>query len=389
MIGLSELTCSEWPLLESSGDEADGEETAVGIRGSCRVRKWQPIADDESRGRKRRRMPLRRVRRPRVDIMAESVGLPTCIFLRMVLIKLPGWFFSVLTYVLAKGYDVEPQFNCVEFYSGKATIYRAFIRGGEPAMAYDYINCPTSQNFLTTLGFLNAICCVCRLRPRGLNFWATVCSTWVALCRNSTYRTAWRPLGNRKSKCVVEANLQVARMAFLIRMSAAKYGRFCLEQPASSLMKESPRMRDLQCEEEYLMNGPWTEAQTYMAGFGKSCAKPTALYASGEWVNGLIRCVPENYRASMATAAVTVNKSGRKIFTGDAKNLKESQGYTPEFGLCVYREFKKSQRTAEEFDFFDENPDGNDDVVITNDLWEDVEGEQLCAHLGIRYGSPW
>ena len=81
---------------------------------------------------------------------------------------------------------------------------------------------------------------------------------------------------------------------------------------------------------------------------------------------------------------MNINKKGRKIFTGDPKALKESQGYTPEFGMAVYDAFAPSRPTANHFSF-----DSDSDYEMTEDDWPDVEGEPLCTVLRVPYRSPW
>ena len=295
------MACShdQGPLFDSSSEDEEvhvdlSVEFRKSFRGSIRV--------CTKIGGRRYKRPRKVVRR-KSDVMGEYIGMAGLFLRRMISLGIPAWFFMVVK-TLHERFDLDEQYDCIEWYAGVSTIQRAFKAHGMAAAAFDKENNPEGQNFLTALGFVHAIILSLRLKPRGLNFWATVCSTWVSLCRNSTYRTDWRPLGNKSASCIKDANLQVTRMVLLIRVCAAKYSRFGLEQPASSIMEKHPRMVQLAKAPAALLNGPFTKIHTHMAGFGKNCEKPTHIYGSGAWVSKLERPVPPGFKATLSTTNV-------------------------------------------------------------------------------------
>ena len=167
---------------------------------------------------------------------------------RALLLSIPAWLFSLIG-ALARmpSIDVYPEFECVENYAGVRTIQMAFQSQSRCSAALDklYASSSDSQNFCTDLGFLVCILYCLKLLPRGLDWWATVCSTWIWVSRSSVKRSAKRALGAEHLECVAEANSQVARMCLCIRLCCANFCRFGIEQPGSSLMKCTPRMQAL------------------------------------------------------------------------------------------------------------------------------------------------
>lgn len=57
-------------------------------------------------------------------------------------------------------------------------------------VGYDKNQDPQRQNICTTEGLLTALCWLRRLKPQGLAWLATECSTWVWISRATTLRTA-------------------------------------------------------------------------------------------------------------------------------------------------------------------------------------------------------
>lgn len=170
----------------------------------------------------------------------------------------------------------------------------------------------------------------------------------------------------------------VVRMTLLARLCAAKFGRFCLEQPASSLMKHTDRMQALARIPVELFNGPFTTAKTYMAAFGKGTAKPTEIYGAGLWVTKLCRPLPKNFVADRSLAMVTTKPGGgKKAVNGMATNLKASQAYTAEFGRAVCAAFYETLPSAEQA-MEDADCDTDED---TEDEWADAGCDTVLQTL--------
>ena len=344
-----------------------------------RVRGKQPPVEPELE------LPKQVVRRAS-DTKAESLGLHGIFFRRMVALCVPGWFFMIIHHLRRMPtLHLEEWAESIEFYAGRRTVQRAFESEHHAALAFDK-SYHYSHDFCTDLGFLHAIMLSLLLRARGLSFWATVCSTWVFMSRSSVHRSEDRPLGCTRFECVREANLMVSRMVLLIRFLAGKFCQFGLEQPATSLMDKTPRIKALSRVPKHLLNGPFTKCQTYMAAFGTPIHKPTSLWASGPWINDLIRALPAHFQQRVHVTSKKV-KNGKVAVTGNKVELKESQGYTDQFGRAVMKAFVKSKQSASEMD--PASFDVDSDEELTTDPWDDCMPAGVMKLLKAQLRSPW
>ena len=310
------------------------------------------------------------VRTP-TDVRAESLGLHGIYYRRMLALMVQGWLFTIVWHIRRMDIPTHESVDAVEFYAGRRTIQRAFVVHGDmQALAFDKSYDDEAQDFCKDIGFLHSIMLALRIRARGLSFWATVCSTWVFMSRSSTGRDVTCPLGSSRFTCVQEANLMVARFALLVRVLAAKFCAFGLEQPATSLMARHPRVVQLSRVRPVLLNGKWTKVQTYMAAFGKPIHKPTLRYGSGEWVRGLVRPLPPNFIKTVQVSKKEKGKNGKTGVTEIAKTLKESQGYTDCFGREVCKHYLKCKKNAHEWDLSSADMP---DAELTSDTWDDAK----------------
>lgn len=385
LLGEGESSDEEVPgLFEDSSDEEssdDDEKAAPPLKRRARgkqpavkrrVRGKQPPApEDTPSGVKAESLGLpAQVTRTPSDVKAESLGLLPIYFRRMLALMVPGWLFTIIWHIRHMDINSHESIDAIEFYAGRRTIQRAFVvHEGMRAAAFDKSYADEAQSFTTDIGFLHSVVLALRLRARGLSFWATVCSTWVFMSRSSTGRDETCPLGSARFQCVQDANLMVARFALLVRMLAAKSCAFGLEQPATSLMAKHPRVVQLSKVRAELLNGEWTQVQTYMAAFGTPIHKPTLLFGSGAWIRGLVRPLPAGFIKTVDVSKKELNRHGVVGVTGISDKLKESQGYTDVFGREVCKHYLKCKRKAHEYDFSDADVP---DAKLCSDAWMDA-----------------
>ena len=91
-------------------------------------------------------------------------------------------------------------------------------------------------------------------------------------------------------------------------------------------------MVDLRGVAPQLLNGPFVSVRTFMGAFGKGIAKPTELYASGQWVALLARELPSGFTPDPTLAPVkrTRGKAGKISVNGqrlkqNIKNHREDE----------------------------------------------------------------
>lgn len=95
--------------------------------------------------------------------------------------------------------------------------------------------CPVPRTYLVS---------ILRCSETGFLCWMGIlCSTWVSICRATTLRSFFRPLGNASLGCVKDGNEMGAKAALIGLLIYVCSGDFCIEQPASSLLFRHPRLQ--------------------------------------------------------------------------------------------------------------------------------------------------
>ena len=172
--------------------------------------------------------------------------------------------------------------HCVEWFSGVQSIVTAFREQGLKACGFDVENNSWTQDFMSDLGFLNALQRVRRLIPRtGFSSFACVCSSWIFLSRGSTGRSALNPMGNTQLPSVMMANMMVSRTVLLILIGVAKCTGWMIEQPRGSLLGQHDRMRMIEAMAKRIEWLGFHTINTYMGCVGADTEKATTLWSGG------------------------------------------------------------------------------------------------------------
>ena len=326
--------------------------------------------------------PPPQVVRRRTDVLAEHIGLMGAELRRLLSWGLPAFFFNMIA-VICRGSVIGRDLDCVEMFSGKQTIVTAFNDAGYVAVGYDYLYDKAAMNLNSVLGWLTALILCLRLKCKSLQWWATVCSTWVWMSRSSTFRSARNPLGDLRLSCVVLANAQVARMTLLSLLASSRGASWALEQPSSSVMNRTPHLKMLEKLCPRFALGAWREFYTEMGAFGACTKKPTKIWSYGNTFMGLQRLASREFKARRTPATVTQGKHGKKSVTGTA-DLKLTQAYTPQFGRVVLRCWETEHELSHER--FHEQDDAPTDIEIDfgeNELWKHADLGNACKHLKV------
>ena len=325
------------------------------------------------------------------EVLGEKVGMPGMVVRRAKRLGIPSWVFTCMALLMASPLiDTSPRLRAVEFYAGAGTIATAFREADMAAAAVDksYGEDNPAMDFTTPEGMITLIFYIMILHMRGLTFHAIVCSTWVWMSRGSTGRTSKRPSGNN-TPTVKMANVMASRACLVIRLAAAKFCLWGVEQPATSCLPGYRRARQLRGVPAKLMAGEFTEVRTNMGAFGSATLKPTVLIGS-PWVSLLQRSATSevstrNHRAKRLVTSYKDKKGKRKV-TGKPKELKASQEYPPAFGRSVFRAFKDTMTDVHTWNFNDYDVDVTDDE---HDSWGDasVIPEQLYQ-IATQFTEP-
>ena len=201
---------------------------------------------------------------------------------RLLRMNLPAMFFNILI-AITRIFALNPisrDLNCVEMFSGKATIRDAFRASGGRALGYDITYDPRDNDLNSVTGFCVAVVLTMRLKSRSVQWWATVCSSWVWMSRNTCERSKNRSGGNRQVPCVKSANCQVARMALISALGLSRGTSWGLEQPSSSLMRYSWHVRFLE-KVAKILGLSFTDIACDMGAYNADTKKPKGLCHGG------------------------------------------------------------------------------------------------------------
>ena len=242
-----------------------------------------------------------------------------------------------------------------------------------------------TEDMCSPQGFALCVAMVMSLKGNGLLWLATVCSTWVFMCRGTSQRSKIDPLGRTELPCVRSANLMVSRCALLMRLCHAKGGTWILEQPMSSLMIYHPRLQEILRESETFVTN------FNMGAYNAPSKKPTKLYSNRTWPGDLRKKLPANSKfAKLDIARAKTNASGKRTVSG-GKHLKATQTYPRDFGKAVSKQFAK-HRGPDKAPWAVKVPRGTRvrtckqfvRLSAEDDPWDDADLKSVYAFLGIR-----
>ena len=118
--------------------------------------------------------------------------------------QVPDIFFHILAIMnICGSFRNASDLDCVEWFCGQREITHAAQRAGFDAVGYDYDQDNQRQNMNTPIGMIVALQWARRLRKllESLGWFGTVCSSWIFLCRGTSKRTVYRPLGDTNIFC--------------------------------------------------------------------------------------------------------------------------------------------------------------------------------------------
>lgn len=167
---------------------------------------------------------------------------------------------------------------------------------------------------------------------------ATVCSSWVIINRGTSRRSVANPLGRQELPYIQRANIMASRSALLALLCMCLGLDWIIEQPASSLLFEHPRLRQIFDLASSGGTRVVQRASTWMGCFGAPTPKPTILVGTPVWLPSLARKFVRNkfqkrHNKHMDIVTYKVVK-GRKFFTGGSK-LKKTQEYPLGYGQAA------------------------------------------------------
>ena len=127
------------------------------------------------------------------------------------------------TLLVALGPGATRDLQALEFFSGFAAVTKAFRSAGFRSYGYEIQDHIDDQcNWLSSVGFVHALCCAMQLEHCAFAMNAPVCSRWGWINRGTSGRTVCNPAGNAAAPSVANANVMVSRMVLMLRMLTAR-----------------------------------------------------------------------------------------------------------------------------------------------------------------------
>lgn len=225
-----------------------------------------------------------------------------------------------------------------EFFCGTGTLSTALSQAGMRCAWFD-IHLEPSHDILTATGVAVAVRIALSVIPGGVVWFGVPCSTFVWLARGHTKRSRQNPLGDVARADVSRANCMAKIVVMLCHVLAKRGIFFVIEQPAGSLLWQTPCMR-LAARRLCVKGQPWSRRFVWLGHYGHRISKPTEL--CGVFPN-LARILPSRRPQGKSTAGVYrvwASNKGRMRVRGSA-GLKATEHYPKRFCRTFAREVGK------------------------------------------------
>ena len=168
--------------------------------------------------------------------------------------------------------------NFVELFSGDSNVSYALKLAGFAGSSMD-LRFSTAFDLLSDSGMCLAIIAILKLLPESLAIFAPVCSSFSAMSRHTSERTACKPLGDELKVWVADSNILAGRTILLLWLCQALDIAFLLEQPGGTCMPLLPRFQCFQLDVVMMLR-----VSVWMRAFGHSSMKCTLFLSNSYYV---------------------------------------------------------------------------------------------------------
>ena len=170
--------------------------------------------------------------------------------------------------------------------------------------------------------------------PGGLVWMGTPCQSWIVLSRSWTQRTSYRPEGpttfrsSQQQKYLQRHNALAELTALIITTATALSIVYTIEQPASSLLFSYDAVK------KALQLTKAKRISMWMARLAGESPKPLVLCGTGSFLDTFQEVNDQRKHCGKCAKRRLTEKSNGS-FTGKARALKQSSGYTRCMGVAV------------------------------------------------------
>ena len=224
--------------------------------------------------------------------------------------------------------DVRLLRKCIELFAGRARLTYAHLERALQVCTRWDLNYGEGRDCTSPVGLRNWLNDM-SLADEGALIWlATQCSSWLNMCMKGSKRChANEFMGDCSKDWVQDGNAQMVASALIYFLAWLTNCAPVLEQPQQSVL---PKAKPFATVLAYTQA---TRTTTWHGAFNGASSKPLQLWHVDPRYAKMKRKKPGQPQTTLTTQ--TVSKSGRKGFSGKAKELKASQAYTLEFGRAV------------------------------------------------------
>jgi len=226
-------------------------------------------------------------------------------------------------------FDVRPNKHASEMFAGERQWSGNMLELGYVVQSFDSRH-NLCHDFLTPTGFLVAIVTVMTICLNGILWLAPPCSSWVWMSRFSTGRHL-SLLGHLFNNNVQSQNALVGRLCYVIVLAIKRGVFFIIEQPASSIMWDHPRLKAVL--EKY--SDILFRCELQLGSYNYEVPKATVLIGTAPQLQHLGRRMSPNERLWMRSFDDRIHTASHD-HTGSRgnRNLRPTQAYPAGFGAA-------------------------------------------------------
>ena len=215
-----------------------------------------------------------------------------------------------------------------EFFCGTGGLVTALSQAGMRCAWFD-VDVDPLHNMLSVRGLAVAVRIALSVIPGGVVWFGVPCSTFIWIARGHTKRSRRKPLGDLAREDVRNANRIARIVAMLCELLAKRGVFFVMEQPAGSVLWQTPCIR-LAARRLSVNGQQWCRRFVWLGHYGHKICKPTELCGIFPRLACILPSKRPRGKRSAGVYRAWTRKDGRKRICG-CRGLKATEHYPKPF----------------------------------------------------------
>ncbi|CAJ1430186.1 unnamed protein product [Effrenium voratum] len=258
-------------------------------------------------------------------------------------------------------YDKGEEYDSLEFFSGNSNFTKVMRMSGLKAARFDVLYCSKDRkhnymDILSSPGLALAILYVIKGNSSCgfLALFAIKCSSWCAVNKGTSHRSACSAEGCLEYTSVCEANVMLERTALLCLLVSCCQGTWLLEQPNGSVLEFYPKWRTV-LNNMVAAKGLQAvhRAAWWMHHYGAKTPKRHYAWSTSIAIYRLNRGTLAGWQKRKGNKVVTCrqykDKKGQRRYTATPA-LRATEQYPVKFAVALldlFDDFRRSRSFAE------------------------------------------